>query len=89
MKKNFLKGVIATAVVALVAGYGINKSMSNSGTELSDLSLTNVEALAQDESGSSIPSFPCIESPGNTCTFLGKDAIGKMKWFTLSDHIKK
>lgn len=43
-KKAILSTVFAIALVA-VAGFGINKSM-NSGTNLSNLALANVEALA-------------------------------------------
>lgn len=50
MKNKFLKGVIATAVVALVAGYGISRSVNNSNAELTDLTLANLEALADGES---------------------------------------
>lgn len=50
MKKKFLKGVTATVVVALV-GYGVSRSVNNSNTELNDLVLANVEALAFYESG--------------------------------------
>lgn len=49
MKKKFLKGVTATVVVALV-GYGVSRSVNNSSTELSDLTLANIEALADGES---------------------------------------
>ncbi|MFJ1489976.1 NVEALA domain-containing protein [Capnocytophaga canis] len=49
MKRKVLKGIIATAVVALVTGYGISRSVNNSSTELSDLTLANLEALAQGE----------------------------------------
>lgn len=88
MKRNFLKGVITTAVLALLAGYGINKSLNNGSTELDELTLANVEALAQDESGNGIPSFPCINSSESKCTFLGRDAVGKLKWFTVYDHFR-
>ena len=50
MKNKFLKGVIAIAVVALVAGYGISRSVNNRNAALSDLTLANLEALAQNES---------------------------------------
>ncbi|ATA75393.1 NVEALA domain-containing protein [Capnocytophaga canis] len=46
---KFLKGVIATAVVALVAGYGISRGVNNSNAALSDLTLANLEALADEE----------------------------------------
>ncbi|WP_392419547.1 hypothetical protein ACF3OE_07660 [Capnocytophaga canis] len=43
MKRKVLRGVIATAVVALVAGYGISRSVNNSNATLSDLALANLE----------------------------------------------
>lgn len=51
MKKKILSGVFALALLA-TAGYGVNKSMK-SNADLSDLALSNVEALAQSESGGS------------------------------------
>lgn len=49
MKKKVLSGIFALALSA-TAGYGVNKSMK-SDTGLSYLALTNVEALADTESG--------------------------------------
>jgi hypothetical protein len=49
MKKKILSGVFALALL-VTAGYGVNKSM-NSDVNLSDLALSNVEALANTESG--------------------------------------
>jgi hypothetical protein len=46
-KKVLLSGIFALALLA-TAGYGVNKSMK-SDVDLSDLALTNVEALAQYE----------------------------------------
>ena len=48
MKKKFLGIVAAVAVVAIA---GVNYLQMNQSTELSDLALANVEALAQGESG--------------------------------------
>lgn len=47
MKKKLLSGIFALALLA-TAGYGVNKSMK-SDSNLSDLVLANVEALAQSE----------------------------------------
>jgi hypothetical protein len=47
MKKKILSGVFALALLA-TAGYGVNKSLK-SNANLSDLALSNVEALAQSE----------------------------------------
>ena len=49
MKKKILSGVFALAFLA-TAGFGVNKSMSKK-TQLSDLALANVEALADGEDG--------------------------------------
>ncbi|HCC85912.1 MAG: hypothetical protein XD92_0058 [Proteiniphilum acetatigenes] len=48
MKKKILSGVFALALLA-TTGWGVNKSMSNDAG-LSDLALSNVEALATGES---------------------------------------
>lgn len=47
MKKRILSGLFALALLA-TAGYGVNKSMK-SETDLSNLALANVEALANGE----------------------------------------
>jgi hypothetical protein len=49
MKKKILSGVFALTLL-VATGYGVNKSM-NSNVNLSDLTLKNVEALAQSEGG--------------------------------------
>lgn len=48
MKKRVLSGVFALALLA-TAGFGVQKSMK-SDVGLSDLALSNVEALASSES---------------------------------------
>lgn len=53
MKKKLLSGIFALALLA-TAGYGVNRSMK-SDANLSDLALSNVEALANGESGGSKP----------------------------------
>lgn len=50
MKKKILSGVFALTLLA-TAGYGLNNSMK-SDAGLSDLALSNVEALAAGENGS-------------------------------------
>lgn len=47
MKKKILSGVFALALLT-TAGFGVNKSMK-SDANLSDLALSNVEALADNE----------------------------------------
>ncbi|WP_436417266.1 NVEALA domain-containing protein [Petrimonas sulfuriphila] len=49
MKKKLLSGIFALALL-VATGYGVSQSMK-SDANLSDLALSNVEALAQDESG--------------------------------------
>ena len=49
MKKKILSGVFALAVL-VATGYGVNQSMK-SDAGLSDLALSNVEALARNENG--------------------------------------
>ena len=49
MKFKFLKGVIATVAVALFIGYGVSRSVNNNSTEFDELTLANVEALADGE----------------------------------------
>lgn len=58
MKKKILSGVFALALLA-TAGFGVQKSMK-SNANLSDLALSNVEALASGESSS----YDC----GNGCS---------------------
>ena len=49
MRKKIFSGVFSLALLA-TAGWGVNKSMSNDAS-LNDLALSNVEALADGESG--------------------------------------
>jgi len=51
MKKKILSGVFCLALLA-TAGFGVHKSMK-SDANLSDLALSNVEALAQSEGATS------------------------------------
>ena len=49
MSFNFFRGLIATAVVALLVGYGVSRSVNNSSAEFDELTLANIEALAEGE----------------------------------------
>lgn len=49
MKKKILSGLFALALL-IATGYGVNQNVK-SDAGLSDLALSNVEALAQGESG--------------------------------------
>jgi len=62
MKKKIFSSVFALALLA-TAGWGANKSMSNDA-DLSDLALSNVEALAQNEND--LCANGCLEN-GNGC----------------------
>ena len=67
MRKKVFSSVFALALLA-TAGWGVNKSMSNDAG-LSDLALSNVEALADDENPPLIKYFglylECFDSRGN------------------------
>ncbi|ULB35533.1 NVEALA domain-containing protein [Proteiniphilum propionicum] len=79
MKKKILSGLFALALLA-TAGFGVNKSLK-SNANLSDLALSNVEALANGESGGS--TFYCC---GNTCTCAkGTDQNGNE--FVIHGHL--
>ncbi|SFL51664.1 NVEALA domain-containing protein [Proteiniphilum acetatigenes] len=49
MKKKLLSGIFALALL-VTTGYGVSQNVK-SDTDLSDLALMNVEALAQGETG--------------------------------------
>lgn len=50
--KRIFKGLLATAVVVFLAGYGISKIMNNNA-QLSATTLANIEAISQDENAGS------------------------------------
>ncbi|ULB33776.1 NVEALA domain-containing protein [Proteiniphilum propionicum] len=68
MKKKILSGLFALALLA-TAGLGVHKSMK-SDANLSDLALSNVEALAD---GEVIIYPPCMYIPWEWCIYLGLD----------------
>ena len=68
--KNFKKTALAL-VVTLVAGYGVYTSQQKS--ELSELVLANIEALADNESPVKIP---CVDDKSSECKFLTEGADG-------------
>lgn len=70
MKKKFLS-VAAIAIVAVAVAIGVSKNVNE--VEFSDLTLANVEALANGESG--IPTIPC-ETSDTSCSYIVKDADG-------------
>lgn len=64
MRKKILSGVFALGLLATV-GFGVNKSMSS--TDLNDLVLSNVEALADGETVSGM--IECND-PGSLYCYL-------------------
>lgn len=82
MKSLLVIGIVATD------GYGINQSINKDTTELNELTLANIEALAENESGGGISdSWSCWSNVksrkgggvwvcGNPCFFM-YDAKGK------------
>jgi hypothetical protein len=83
MRKKVFSGIFALALLA-TAGWGVNKSMSND-VGLSDLALSNVEALANGESGSSDCATYCTPASGYTCIIMWPGAEG----ITCNSHRKK
>lgn len=81
MKFKFLKGLVASAVVALI-GYGVSKSVNNSNAELSELALANIEALAQSEGGWGVK-IPCLPATLEACGFFATDAEGNTGWMII------
>ena len=63
MNKKYVKATLV-AVVALVGG--INVFNAQKSESMSDIALTNVEALAETEK-SKYSVFPCLDSYGNEC----------------------
>ncbi len=63
MKKKVLLGIFALAIIATV-GFGVRESM-RSNVNMSDLTLANVEALANNEN-----------LPGKECSFKGSSVYG-------------
>lgn len=78
--RRIFKGLLATAVVVFLTGYGISKSMNNNA-QLSATTLANIEAISQDENGGGSPhcigehfkveprtyGWECINDMGNSC----------------------
>lgn len=71
MKKFILSSIFALALLASV-GFGVNKSMK-SNANLSDLALSNVEALAQ---GEVIIETPCMQIDDRPiCHYFIEDGV--------------
>ena len=86
MRKKIFSGVFAIALLA-TAGWGVNKSMSNDAG-LSDLALSNVEALAEGESGggryNDCLSYGTNEFYCGTCSWKNIKKSGKTGGCTLN-----
>ena len=63
MNKKMFYG-LAVLVIAFVAAFGVNASLSSKGHNLSDISLANVEALARNENGGTLDCWNTISSQG-------------------------
>ncbi|MDD3968181.1 MULTISPECIES: NVEALA domain-containing protein [unclassified Proteiniphilum] len=79
-KKTVLSSIFAIALVT-VAGMGINKSV-NKDTALSNLALSNVEALATPEQPLQIP---CEMEDKSKCKVLCQDASGTLMHIEFHD----
>lgn len=83
MEKKILSGIFALALL-ITAGYGVSKSV-NGNADLSLLALSNVEALAQGESGGREDCEPAYD----ICCELVIYPDGSYGEDCLLDHKKK
>ena len=77
--KNFKKTTLAL-VVTLATGYGVYTSQQKS--ELSELALANIEALADNESPVKIP---CVDDRNSECKFLTEGADGIWRHIVIKE----
>lgn len=71
MKKKILSGLFALALL-LTAGYGVNERQNNDA-DLSELALSNIEALARNEDGGNMVGYKCKDpSQGVGCDDIGQ-----------------
>ena len=73
MKKKILGGLFAFAVM-IATSYGVNRSMENDA-DLSDMALSNVEALALGEQGENDPFPPINPMCPNGCLANGSGCL--------------
>jgi len=78
MKKKILSGIFALALL-ITAGYGVSKSM-NGDADLSVLALSNVEALANGESGDSLCDQYCMVANDWIC-YVKVNGIKQCEYF--------
>lgn len=83
MRKKILSGLFALTLL-VATGYGVRENR-RSETNLSDLALRNVEALASGESGSSDCATYCTPASGYTCIIMWPGSEG----ITCNSHRKK
>jgi hypothetical protein len=74
MKTKLFGGIAALAIAATIA---LNMSLNANSNNLSDLSLANVEALAEPEGGIDIPCF-CALTEWKLCCYFPADQITLM-----------
>jgi hypothetical protein len=82
--KNKISKLIAILAIAVVAVYNLGLVSRNS--DMSDVSLANVEALASENS--TIPTIPCTSQKYSTCSYLCYDGNGTLRTCTTSNHKK-
>ena len=80
MKKKLLS---ICAVAALSAFTAVGFNLQNA-TQLSDVTLANIEAVAE---GEDLPQAPCSPFKDFSCTFLVRDATGTINLDTWFDYI--
>lgn len=83
MKKNIIKATLV-AVFALFAGYNVHSSMKSD--TLSDLALSNIEALAGGESGLGDCATYCRPETGYMCIIRYS---GETEGITCDEQRKK
>ena len=84
MKKKILSGIFALALL-ITAGYGVSKSM-NGDADLSVLALSNVEALANGESGDSLCDQYCMVANDWIC-YVKVNGIKQCEYFNYRKKI--
>ena len=80
MKKEIFSGIFALALL-ITTGYGVSKSMNdNANADLSLLALSNVEALANGESGDSLCDQYCMVANDWIC-YVKVNGIKQCEYF--------
>ena len=71
--------MVAALVAALGAGTVFSYRSFKPAQRVSDLLLTNAEALSTNE----VPKIPCVDDLNSTCSYFAYDARGQLKLVTL------